>query len=270
LLDGLLTAALAWLAGAGSPAAGGRAVGLGLAMFCLQASIGTVNDIVDLERDRGAKPGKPLPRGLVGRPTASFVAALGLLAGLGLSALIEPRAAGVAVVGLGLGYAYDLRLKASRWSWLPFALGIGLLPVYAWLGATGSIPAVFGLLLPMATLAGASLALANQLADDERDRQVGLRTAVGSLGRARAWAVSALLDAVVGVGALASLVLSGAPFLFTGAADASIGLIVVGLHLGRSGLPATRERAWELQAGGFACLALAWLAGLANQGLLRA
>jgi 4-hydroxybenzoate polyprenyltransferase len=239
-------------------------------MVCLQASIGTVNDIVDIEHDRGAKPGKPMPRGLIGRPAAWLVAALGLLAGLGLSGLIEPRTVVVAIVGLGLGYAYDLRLKASVWSWLPFALGIGLLPIYAWLGATGAIPAAFGLLLPMATLAGASLALANQLADDERDRQQGLRTAVGSLGRARAWAVSALLDAVVGLVALVSLVIVGAPVLAIGAVDVSIALIAVGLSLGRSRLPSTRERAWEVQAVAFACLAVAWLAGLANQGLLRA
>jgi 4-hydroxybenzoate polyprenyltransferase len=239
-------------------------------MICLQISIGTVNDIVDIEHDRGAKPAKPLPRGLIGRPAAWLLAALGLLAGLGLSALIEPRAALVAIVGVGLGYAYDLRLKVSPWSWLPFALGIGLLPVYAWLGATGSIPAAFGLLLPMATLAGASLALANQLADDERDRQEGLRTAVGSLGRARAWALSASLDAVVGLIALASLVIVSAPALAIAGADLSVALVAVGLSLGRSRLPSTRERAWEIQALAFACLAVAWLAGLANQGLLRA
>ncbi len=239
-------------------------------MVCLQASIGTVNDVVDIEHDRGAKPGKPMPRGLISRPAAWLVAAFGLLAGLGLSALIEPRSALVAIVGVGLGYAYDLRLKASPWSWLPFALGIGLLPIYAWLGATGSIPAAFGLLLPMATLAGASLALANQLADDERDRQEGLRTAVGSLGRARAWAVSALLDAVVGLVALASLVIVAAPVFAIAGATTSIGLMAVGLSLGRSRLPPTRERAWEIQAIALACLAVAWLAGLANQGLLGA
>ena len=265
LLDGLVTMALAWLAGA----SGRTAAALGLAMFCLQASIGTVNDIVDVERDRDTKPGKPLPRGIVGRSTAWFVAGGGVVLGLAISVLIEPLTGAIGVVGVALGYAYDVRLKVSRWSWLPFALGISLLPVYAWVGATGAIPAIFMLLVPMAILSGAGLALANQLADDERDRAQGLLTAVGRLGRARAWMLNATLDGVVALVAVVSLVLSGASFLFIGAADVSIGLIIIGLHLGRSIRPVTRERAWEIQAIGFACLAVAWLAGMADRGLIR-
>ena len=38
---------------------------------------------------------------------------------------------------LGVGLLYDLRLRGTALSWFPFAVGIPLLPVYAWLGATG-------------------------------------------------------------------------------------------------------------------------------------
>ena len=81
MLDALLTAGLARLAGAGVE----RSLILGAAMLCLQASIGTLNDLADLERDRGLKLAKPLPRGLVSPGVARLVVAAGLLAGLALS-----------------------------------------------------------------------------------------------------------------------------------------------------------------------------------------
>jgi geranylgeranylglycerol-phosphate geranylgeranyltransferase len=264
LLDGLLTAGLARLAGAGLE----QAFVLGLAMFCLQASIGALNDLADIEHDRGQKPGKPLPRGLVSPGAARLVVAAGLAAGLGLSLAGGLVTVGVAIAGLAIGYAYDLGLKASRWSWLPFALGLPLLPVYAWVGATGAVPGAFLVLVPMAVIGGAALALANELADAERDRAADVRTAVGSLGRERAWRVGLGLELIVALVAGGSLVLDGAPVVAIGAADGSIALLMIGLALSRSPLAGTRERGWEAQAVALGCLALAWLGGLASRSLL--
>ncbi len=252
------------LAGAGLD----RAALLGLAMFCLQASIGALNDLVDLERDRQSKPGKPLPRGMLSRGTARAIAGIGLLAGLGLSLVAGLVVLLAAVIGVVVGYAYDLRIKASPWSWLPFALGLPLLPIYAWLGATGELPGAFLLLVPLAVAGGAALALANELADDERDRAGGVRTAAGALGAHHAWRLGASLQVLVAVVAAGSLVLCAAPLASLAAADGSIGLIMIGLALGRSPRAATRERAWEAQAIGLGGLALAWLGGLASLGLL--
>jgi 4-hydroxybenzoate polyprenyltransferase len=237
-------------------------------MFGLQASIGSLNDLLDVERDRGRKPGKPLPRGLISVRAARLVVGGGLALGLLLSLAGGPVVLVVAVLGVGTGYAYDLRLKATAWSWLPFAFGLPLLPVYAWLGATGAIPPAFLLLVPLAVLGGAALALANELADDERDRQAGVRTSVGVLGAERAWRLGAGLQAAVSLVAAGSLVVSGAPIAALGAADGSIAMIIVGLALGRSPKAGTRERGWEVQAIGLGCLALAWLAGLVSRGLL--
>ena len=237
-------------------------------MFALQASIGTLNDLVDVERDRGHKPGKPLPRNLVPVALARLIFGASLAAGLVLSLAAGPIVLPIALAGLAAGYAYDLRLKATAWSWLPFAIGIPLLPVYAWLGATGGVPPAFLVLVPLAVLAGAALALANELADDERDRAAGVETSVGALGRVRAWQLNASLQAAVALIAGGSLIASGAPIGAIGGADASIALTMVGLVLGRSTRPATRERGWEIQAIGLAGLALAWLGGLASRGLL--
>ena len=57
LLDGIVVAAIALIAGGEV----GTAVALGVSMTALQGSIGTLNDIVDAPRDRGMKPGKPIP-----------------------------------------------------------------------------------------------------------------------------------------------------------------------------------------------------------------
>jgi 4-hydroxybenzoate polyprenyltransferase len=237
-------------------------------MFTLQASIGSLNDLADIERDRGRKPGKPLPRKLISLSMARIAFAASLAAGLVLSLAAGSAVLVVALAGLAAGYAYDLRLKASRWSWLPFAVGIPLLPVFAWLGATGAIPAAFLALIPLAILAGAALALANELADDERDREAGVETSVGVLGQVRAWRLGALLQAIVALIAGGSLIGAGAPVVALGVADGSIALTMIGLVLGRSARPATRERGWEIQAIGLGGLALAWIGGLASRGLL--
>ncbi|MGH2465448.1 MAG: UbiA family prenyltransferase [Candidatus Limnocylindrales bacterium] len=264
LLDALITAGLVLLAGAGLDRAGL----LGGAMLCLQASIGGLNDLLDLERDRATKPAKPLPRGLLSRRSARAIVVAGLVAGLGLSLLAGPVPLLVGVLGLTVGYLYDARLKTGPWSWLPFAIGLPLLPVYAWVGATGELPGSFLVLVPTAIVGGAALALANELADDERDRAGGVRTAVGALGRARAWRRGALLQGLVASVALGSLVIGEAPILTLAAAAGSVGLILLGLVVGRSTRAELRERAWEAQAIGLGGLAIAWLGGLASRGHL--
>ena len=59
--------------------------------------------------------------------------------------------------------------KGTPFSWLPFAVGIPILPVYGWFGAAGTVPGIFGLIIPVAALAGTALAVANALVDMERD-----------------------------------------------------------------------------------------------------
>jgi 4-hydroxybenzoate polyprenyltransferase len=232
-------------------------------MVALQAVIGTVNDLVDAPRDAGQKPGKPLPGGLVGVTAATVVALVGAAVGLLLSVPSGAATVVLAVAILGVGLLYDLWLRGTAWSWLPFAVGVPLLPVYAWLGATGHVPAMFLILVPAAFVSGAGLAIANALADLERDRAAGVRSVAGRLGHAGAWTTEAMLQAtVVGI-ALASLLGAGAAvtMLLGGAVAASV--LLTGVWLSRDPSPASRERGWELQALGTALLAAAWIAGVA-------
>jgi 4-hydroxybenzoate polyprenyltransferase len=256
VLDGLVSAAFA-------VAAGGSWVvvaGLGLAMTVLQAGIGATNDLVDAPRDAGHKPGKPIPAGTVSRRLARNVAIAGFAGGTvlaGMSAGVVGLALAIVVIAIGL--AYDLRLKGTAWSWLPFAIGIPVLPVFGWLGASGGLPPAFIVLVPVAMAAGAALAIANSLVDVERDRAAGSDSIALALGPPMAGRIQLGLLVVVALAAVASVGPLG------GAAGGAIfvalaALLPVGAAIaGRNGGAARRERAWELEAVGLAILGGAWL-----------
>jgi 4-hydroxybenzoate polyprenyltransferase len=173
------------------------ALRLAASMVALQCSIGAVNDLVDAGRDAGHKPRKPIPSGFVSPTEARAVAVAGLLLGLVLAAPSGVATLLVALAGVGSGYLYDLRLKGTPASWLPFALGIPLLPVFAWLGASGSVPPSFLVLVPVAAVSGSALAIANALADHERDVAAASPSVATAIGPRRAWLLHSLLQAVV-------------------------------------------------------------------------
>lgn len=255
ILDGLVSGAVAYLAGA-APIDAAR---LGLAMTALQFGIGATNDIVDAPRDAGHKPGKPIASGLVSTPIAGLVAIAGFGVGLVLSSVSGAPTVALALVVILIGLAYDLRLKGTAWSWLPFAVGIPILPVFGWLGATGTLPPVFGILVPVAVAAGAGLAIANALADIERDQAAGTASIATALGAGRAWAIQAGLIGVVAVAAVGSAAILGASAGRVVLVAVAGCVPVAGLALGRGGGPGRRERAWQLEAVGIAALGVAWI-----------
>ncbi|HEX5013910.1 MAG TPA: UbiA family prenyltransferase [Candidatus Limnocylindrales bacterium] len=236
------------------------AILLGVAMTSLQAAIGAGNDVVDAPADAVAKPAKPIPSGLVSHRLATFVGGAATAIGIGLSATVGGLGTvPIAVAILAVGFAYDLWFKGTAWSWLPFAVGIPILPVYAWYGATGGVPEAFAVLIPAAVAAGAALAIGNARADRERDVASGVASIATVLGAERAWAIEVALIVTVGAVAVIS----------AGAAGASVGRVaIVGLAalvpiaavLGSANLePSGRERAWEAEAVGVALLAVVWV-----------
>ncbi len=249
---------MATVAGADPP----TAVRLGIAMTALQVSIGSLNDVVDAPRDAGHKPGKPIPAGLVSAAMARVMVIVAAVFGLLLSAASGAWTVALAGVVLAIGYGYNLVFKGTAWSWVPFAVGIPLLPVFGWLGASGSLPSSFAVLLPVAVLAGTGLAIANARADLERDTVAGVDSVAVRLGFARAWAVEAVLMVAVVAAAIVTLAAVSAP---VGALATALGagcIVGLGVAIGRRGDSARIERAWQLQAIGVGLLAAAWLAGV--------
>lgn len=233
---------------------------LGASMTALQCSIGALNDLVDAPADAGHKPGKPIPRGWVSTNVARVTVVVGAVAGVG-SAVASGWALGVlAVVVLGIGYAYDLGAKGTAWSWLPFAIGIPILPVYGWFGGAGTGPAWLFAMLPVATLIGASIAIANARADVERDQEAGVGSVAVRLGLTRSWWVG---SACLGI----ALLLAVGWLVATDQADGTgfgvvllgSGMAVTGALVARVGSAARRERGWQVLAVGDAVVGVSWV-----------
>jgi 4-hydroxybenzoate polyprenyltransferase len=264
-LDAIVTGVLASVAG-GSP---GVVVRLALAMLVIQSGIGALNDAVDAPLDAGAKPSKPIPAGLVSRADATLASWVLAGAGLALAASVSPAAFVLGLAGGSVGFAYDLRLKGTAWSWLPFAAGIPILPLFAWVGAVGTVPLPVIVLALIAVPAGAAIAVANALPDLERDELVGVRSVATMLGRTRSVRVVATLQAVVGLIAVVSFGSLDAPAI-VGPGMVGVGLACLGLWAGATigSRPdvRSRQRAWEVQAIATGALAATWVGGLAAAG----
>lgn len=111
------------------------------AVFSGQLSIGWSNDALDGERDKSAgRSAKPVVAGLVSQRTlwVSSVIALGLC--VPLSFLNGELAGLVHLSAVGSAWVYNLALKSTIWSWLPYAYSFGALPVFVQL----SVPTVTG------------------------------------------------------------------------------------------------------------------------------
>ncbi len=263
---------------------------LALSMLGIQFAIGSTNDLADADRDAVTRPGKPIPSGAVSRLVAVGVAVAAAALGLGLAVTRGPATLAVAAAGLGVGLAYDLALKPTPLSWLPYAVGIPLVPLFAWTGAAGGVPPAVLALAGLAVPAGAGIAVANALADLDGDREAGTRTVATVLGPERAWRVATALlfgTYVAAVVALAALgagpgsgpgvaVRSGegaiAAWVVTAAAWAGIGtaaaLLALGAWMGRGPAPSRRRAGWGVEAVGVVVLGCGWVAVLQAAGRL--
>jgi 4-hydroxybenzoate polyprenyltransferase len=256
---------IAIVAGASLP----LALRLGLGMLGIQFAIGAVNDIADAVPDAIGKMAKPIPAGRVRRREALGLALASAAVGCAAAASVGPAVLMLALAGLADGLLYDLRLKRGPLAWAPFAAGVGLLPVYAWWGARGSLPVAVLAVAGVAVVAGTALALANAYADIECDTRAGIGSVATVLGRTRTLRIDALLMAAVQASVVATTVIVGAstPFLFTLAFGCALGW--GGLGLARVEGERWRPLVWEIQALGFFVAGGAWLAALVSAGALR-
>ncbi len=160
-----------------------RIVLLGLAMLAGQFSIGLSNDWIDADRDSAVgRKDKPISSGEVRastvRDAAWSCAALTVLFGVWLGWL----ALAALVFAIALGWAYNLGLKKTPLSIVPYVLSFGTLPALATLARVPpAAPALWA--LGVGGLLGAAGHFANTLPDIEDDRQLGVRGLPQLLGR---------------------------------------------------------------------------------------
>lgn len=183
---------------AGRGAAGSAAVAA--AVLAGQLSIGWCNDAADAQRDMTCGRGdKPVATGEL-PPRAAAVAAgtaLGLCVPL---SLLSGVAAGTAHLGgVAAGWTYNLRVKHSVLSPLPYAAGFGSLPAFVTLGLPSpSWPAWWA--VTAGALLGVGAHLSNVLPDIEDDLATGVRGLPQRLGRpACRWLAPFVMLTAVGV-----------------------------------------------------------------------
>jgi len=165
-----VTTSLAVLAGRG-PAG---CVAVALAVLAGQLSTGWSNDWFDAARDRAVgRVDKPIVAGDVSVGAVRAAACTALVAAVPLSLLSGWRAALVHLVALGSAWAYNLGLKATVISPLPYALSFGLLPAFVTLGLPGH-PWPRPALMVATALLGVGAHFVNTLADREDDARSGI------------------------------------------------------------------------------------------------
>ena len=177
---------------------------MGVATLTGQLSIGWSNDARDAERDRkAARTGKPTVRGDVAAATLWRLAAVALTATVIFSYLAAGPIGGSAhVVAVLSAWTYNVLLKSTFLSPLPYAVSFGLVPVFVTYGLTPPIaPALW--LVSACALLGVGAHLANAIPDVESDLGVGAGGLVSKVG-VRAAAISALVCVVVALGLLSA------------------------------------------------------------------
>jgi 4-hydroxybenzoate polyprenyltransferase len=183
-----ITTALALSAGRGPGSAWVAA-----ALLSGQLSIGWSNDWIDAERDRStARRDKPAARGELSPRTVRTAAFVAASVCIPLSLAMGWRAGVLHLLAVAVAWAYNLRLKSTVLSWLPYALAFGAIPSIVTLGLPRSPWAP-----SWATAAGALLGvgahLANVLPDLADDAATGVRGLPHRLGERWSAALSAVL-----------------------------------------------------------------------------
>jgi 4-hydroxybenzoate polyprenyltransferase len=185
----LVAVLLAVAAGVGA----GRTVLLGAAVLAGQASIGWSNDWLDADRDRVVgRTDKPVVQGVL-TPGLLRTAALGSLAlSVVLSLLLGVVPGLLLLVLVASGWVYNLGVKRTAASALPYLTGFGSLPAGVVTAAPGTPPAPWWLVAAGAALGGAAH-VANVAPDVADDLATGVRGLPHRLGAVPSAVAGALL-----------------------------------------------------------------------------
>lgn len=185
----VFTTALALIAGNGLA----RSALVGIAVLCGQLSIGWSNDRIDAARDRRAgRAGKPIASGELTKRRADMSISLALAATVGFSLALGWRPALFHLAAVACGWAYNLGMKATWFSWLPYALAFGALPAVATFSLP-SHPAPAAWAAAGGALLGVTANLTNPLPELESERASGVMGLPHHLGARASLALAGAL-----------------------------------------------------------------------------
>jgi 4-hydroxybenzoate polyprenyltransferase len=215
----------------------GRTVALvAVTILTGQLSVGWCNDWLDAARDTAVgRRDKPVATGLITPATVRTAALVALVACVPVSFTLGWRSAVVHLTAVASAWSYDLWLKHTAWSAVPYAVSFGLLPLIVSLALPGH-PFPAGWIVAVGALLGIGAHVANVLPDLRDDEVTGVRGFPHRLGRR--WASVTACVALVTATVLLVLAPAGAPSVirWVGLAAAVV-LAAVGAVVG-----ATRDR----------------------------
>ncbi len=199
------------------------AIAVTAGVFAGQLTIGWGNDLVDASRDRDVgRADNPLANGELSRDLVVGCLVVAAVACVVLSLLAGWRSGLVHLcVGGASGHAYNLGVKTTPWSWLPYALAFGTLPAVITLaGGTPQWPQAW--MLGTGAALGVGAHFLNTLPDLDDDATTGVRGLPHRLGPTTTRVVGTLLLVVGSV--VAVLGPAGPPTTWT---LATLGLVVL-------------------------------------------
>ncbi|MGV8896174.1 MAG: UbiA family prenyltransferase [Rhodoglobus sp.] len=175
--------AITVILGAGVGLSPGQLAVLGLAFLLGQASVGLSNDWIDADRDRAVgRIDKPVAAGQLDDAVARNAAIIAAIAAVALTLLLGHAATVAHAAFIGSAWAYNVGLKSTWLSVLPYVVSFGLLPLVVTLAR--SEPALASPWVVIAgSLLGVSAHFANVLPDLDDDRATGVRGLPHRLGR---------------------------------------------------------------------------------------
>lgn len=213
-----------------------RAVLVTLAVLTGQLTIGWGNDLLDAGRDRTVgRQDKPLATGQLPLVLVRWALAAAGAACVALSLSVGWRSAAVhLLVAVAAGQLYNLGLKATRWSWVPYAVAFGVLPSVVGLAGTppqwppGWMSAAAGGL-------GVAAHLLNVLRDLDDDAATGVHGFPHRLGARRSrWGAATILLVTTVVLVLGP---AGAPDVWAWLTLGVVAALTVATLVGRGAIP---------------------------------
>ncbi|MDH6577437.1 UbiA family prenyltransferase [Kitasatospora sp. MAP5-34] len=182
--------ATALAAGSGGGAAGSALVAL--AVLTGQLSVGWCNDRADLRRDLATgRRDKPLVAGVLRPRTVAVAAGCALALCVPLSLANGAAAGGAHLTGVAAAWAYNLGVKRTVLSWLPYVVAFGLLPAFLTLALPGH-PWPPAWAVAASALLGVGAHAANVLPDIADDLRTGVHGLPQRLGVRRARLLAAV------------------------------------------------------------------------------
>jgi 4-hydroxybenzoate polyprenyltransferase len=233
------------------------------AMLFSQLAIGWSNDFLDREHDAFYQPDKPVALGLVEPRLLMGGTAVALAVSFAAGALLGVVAVALLFVGTSMGFLYNLWLKDTRFSWLPYVAGFAVLPPFVW-ASLDAFHARFWALYPIGVPLVLAVHLANALPDVYTDRTAGRRGLAALLGRRGSLLLLAVcLLAAPAIIAATLLWMAYDPSILLAASFfyAVLALIAAAVYLRRPDM-AGADLAFRLIAPASLVLAIGWLAAV--------